>query len=166
MKLGDFVFFSDTYGCILSDLWCVSSISDRSFRIRWHSGLALFLASRRLWPNLHTSMSMIWALPQIRNHPYVFCPRSLTRAVTILSLEKYLDWDDILEFWALNQHFGERMDHGSRPISAYSTYTLESKMILAKQNRNFIDFPGKMINANHDFSCFFFSAPSAPERWF
>ena len=32
----------------------------------------------------------------------------------------------------------------------YSTYTLESKMILAKQNRNFVDFPGKMINANDD----------------
>ena len=34
-------------------------------------------------------------------------------------IEKDLDWDDIHEFWTLNQHFGERMDHGSRPISAY-----------------------------------------------
>ena len=37
-------------------------------------------------------------LSQMRNHPYVFCPRSLTRAVTNVSLEKYLEWDDILEF--------------------------------------------------------------------
>ena len=43
-------------------------------------------------------MSMIGALPQIRNRPDVFSHGLPTRAVTIVSLEKYFYWDAILEF--------------------------------------------------------------------
>ena len=97
------------------------------FRANMRSSRNLMFVSKRRRETLKfrqgsifgTRMSMIWALPQRRNRPDVFSHGLPTRAVTNPSLEKYFYWDDILEFWALNQHFGERMDHGSRTISSY-----------------------------------------------
>ena len=56
-ELTDIKKFWSTFGCILSNLWCGIIDSEPHVRIKCHRGLALFLASRRLWPNLHTSIS-------------------------------------------------------------------------------------------------------------
>ena len=153
------MFYSESnHAWELSRPWPVFRANMRSSRN------LMFVRDDRRWNSAHgsifgTRMSMIWALPQIRNRPDVFSHGLPTRAVTIVSLEKYFYWDDILEFWALNQHFGERMDHGSRPISAYdqllkgrqgrpgprgphsSNIRSKDKMIVETKSRSAVNIP-------------------------
>ena len=107
------------YQVLFSRPWPVFRANMRSSR-----NLMFVRERRRRWNSAHGSIfgalvGMPRTLPQIRNRPYEFSQQSPTRHRMKKCIETNLDWDDILEFWALNQHFGERMDHGSRPISAY-----------------------------------------------